>query len=974
MRQAVLRRVAAVSALALLGVALAQGALAQGAQVGSLTGTVKSADGQTVPGVSVTLTSPVLQGQRQVVSDSNGGFVFRGLAPGEYTVSFSISGFATLTTKRAVGLGLTEEVSAVLKVAAMEETLEVRADLPSILGTTVVGASYRADDIDKLATGRTIQNIAALSPGLTTNTPNAGQLSIAGGFAYDNVFLLNGVDINDNLFGSGNNLFIEDAVDQIQVLTSGISAEYGRFSGGVVNAVTKRGGNDFHGSFRTDFTNSAWQDESKFEKEQIALGRGTPHLSKTNRIYQATLGGPILKDRIWFFGAARREQSSTAFTLSNTGIPYNRDVKNPRYEGKLTGSINKNHTLTGSFVENETEQINNPSINATASIDPRTLVARTLPNSLLVANYNGVLTSNLFAEAQYSQKKQGFRNTGGTSTNILDSPFMSQGRTGLPSGRHYNAPYFDSNDPEDRNNRQYTASLSYFLSTSRAGRHDLKIGGENYTSWRTGGNSQSSTGFVFLTDPVMAGTSPLIDSGGRIQPTWVPGVTQVQNWIPVRGAQINLHTMSLYLNDRWQFKRWAISAGARYEKHTADTTQAGVVTPESSSLVPRVGATYDVKGDGVWILQATYGHYAGKSSETQVADNTNVGSPNRVTSQYNGPAGTGLGFAPGFDLSNYSVVSGSFPVKNVFMDAGLATPLTKEWTLQAGRRLGNRGDVKFVYVHRNTGDLLDDFITLDRGRTTVVENGRTFGTFDNSFITNTDLPFRRYQGLTGQVNYRPTERWTFSANYTMQIKNEGNFEGEAANQPGNYSIIGNQPEFYTAERHYPEGRLDQYQKHKFRLFANLDQKIGRFGRANVGLIYRYDSPIARSLTAANVPITAIQRAKDPGYANVPTTQTLFFGERGSYLLERSHLVDVAVNYDLPSVRTARLWVKAEVRNAFNSQPNILADLTITPNNAGPLDANGLATEFVKGVNFGKATVLTHNPRAREILVSAGVRF
>ena len=126
------------------------------------------------------------------------------------------------------------------------------------------------------------------------------------------MFLLNGVDINDNLFGTANNLFIEDALDEVQVLTAGISAEYGRFSGGVINAVTKSGGNKFSGSFRTDLTNPDWQDESRFEKDaSTPAPPGPAPQRQLNIIYQATLGGPILKDRLWFFGADRRENSAT---------------------------------------------------------------------------------------------------------------------------------------------------------------------------------------------------------------------------------------------------------------------------------------------------------------------------------------------------------------------------------------------------------------------------------------------------------------------------------------------------------------------------------------------------------------------------------------------------------------------------------------------------------------------------------------
>ena len=98
------------------------------------------------------------------------------------------------------------------------------------LTSPTVGANYDERQIRPLPTGRTPALIAELAPGLTANTPNAGQVTISGGFAYDNVFLINGVDVNDNLFGTANNLFIEDAIEETQVLTSGISAEYGRFS------------------------------------------------------------------------------------------------------------------------------------------------------------------------------------------------------------------------------------------------------------------------------------------------------------------------------------------------------------------------------------------------------------------------------------------------------------------------------------------------------------------------------------------------------------------------------------------------------------------------------------------------------------------------------------------------------------------------------------------------------------------------
>jgi hypothetical protein len=974
--------VGAIAAVALaLGVA---SAFAQGTQTGVITGEVTSSDGQPLPGVVVTLSSPALLGERTATTDASGAYLFRGLSPGDYKLAYALSGFASLQRSIDVPLGQTVVVPASMSVAAVEETVQVIGESSSILTETQVATNYKYEEVvDKLAMNRNLAAIAELAPGLTDNGPNIGQITIGGAFAYDNVFLLNGVDINDNLFGTANQLFVEDALQEISIMTSGISAEYGRFSGGVINAVTKSGGNDFSGSFRTEVTNPAWQDESRVEKDAIAAGRGKPHVDDTNFLYSATLGGPVVKDRLWFFGAARKEDSSEARALSIFGTGYTFGTANRRYEGKLTGRIAENHNLSANYIKVTNENTNLASINTTLSIDDKTLVDRQTPNSLFVARYDGTLSPQLFVEARYSQKKFGFRNTGGTSTDILDSPFRALGLAGIPQDSHYNAPYFSSLDPEDRNNRQYAAALSYFLSTGNLGRHDLKFGGERYTSTRTGGNSQSASGYVFFADPVMSGGRPVVDPNGFIVPNFQTGVSRIVNFISLPGAQINLNTLSLFLNDRWQLDdHWTFNLGLRMERHSTDATQAGITSIKSSAFVPRLGATFDVKGDGKWIVQATYGHYSGKASETQFADNTNVGTPSNVTYQYRGPAGQGVDFAPGFDLANYVIIGGGFPIRNIFLEDDLNTPITKEWTLQAGTRLGNKGEFKAVYTNRRTTNFLEDFITLDLGKTTVVENGRDFGTFDNVLIHNTnDIPERSYQGLLFLANYRILDNWQAGAHWTVQLKNEGNFEGEAANQPGNYSIIGDRPEFYSAERHFPTGKTDDYQQHKLRLFSTYDLGLGRAGTVTLGGLYRYDSPQVYSLSAANVPISSIQRSRDPGYARPPTTQTLFFGGRGSAEFEASHLVDFSLFYDVPVYRDLRPFIKAELRNAFNKQPLIGFNTTISAKNGAtdPKDDLGLPTDYTKGSLFGTpvnnhTATAPHVPFPQEFRFSIGFRF
>jgi outer membrane receptor protein involved in Fe transport len=960
------------AARALLALAIVAGlagaAFAQGTQTATLSGTVSSQDGLRLPGVVVTVSSPALQGERSIVTDANGTYIARLLPTGPYTVTFSLSGFKTYERRVDLDLGATVDVSPTLVVAGVEETVTVTGVTSTQLETTVVGTNFKYEAVDKLATGRTIQAIASLSPNVTENTPNAGQLTISGGFAYDNVFLLNGVDVNDNLFGTANNLFIEDAIEEVQTLTNGISAEFGRFSGGVINAVTKRGGNDFRGTFRVDFTNPSWTEETPYEKENKITRSDI-----ISKFWSATLGGPIVRNRLWFFVAGRTTESTQSNTFPQTGIKYDQGQGNDRYEVKLTGSITTNHTVTGTYTNNKTEDIDRPAF--AFSIDPRVLNTRQLPNEFWVLDYNGVLSSNVVVEGRYSEKRFGFRNSGGTETGIIDSPFLARGVSGIPANSHYNAPYFDSSDPENRNNRQFAGALSYFLSTNSTGRHDIKFGVEHFTTTRTGGNSQSATGYVFLVDPVVVGGQVQSEANGRIIPNFVPGVSRLQNWLPTRGAQIDIRTLSFYLNDRWALNdNWSFNLGVRYEDVKSEATSVSL-PPQSSAFVPRLGLTWDIRGDGKHRVYATYAHYAGKAAETQFADNSPVGTPSLLLGQYTGPAGSGLGFAPGFDPANYAVIGGNFPLQNVFFGDDIRTPLSKEWTLGYGIRLGTKGDLKAVYTQRSLGNFLDDFITIDNGKTNVTYEGRNFGTFDNVVIQNTDGPERDYKAIQMQGGYRITDRWVAYANWTMQIENDGNFEGEATNQPGNYSIFGDYPEMLGLDRINPVGRINDFQRHKVRAWSSYDLGLGKFGTAAFGLLYRMDTPQTYSLSAAAVPISAAQRSRDPGYARPPTAQTLFFDERGSESYGKTiHVIDLSLNYEVPVYKSLRPWVKLELRNALNNDTPYFYNTSITAVTTGPVDADGLPTTYTKGANFGKATRVEDFFVQRTFLFSVGFRF
>src|ERR687891_2060148 len=274
--------------------------VAQGVQAGTVSGVVQSIDKLPLPGVTVTATLPSLQGERFAVSDENGVYYLRGLLPGTYQLTFDIPGFQPAMREGVqVGVGAVAVVDATMSLAAFTETVTVTAEAPSPMAAPKISQAYTKAEIDALPVGRRPYDVGELSPSVTTNVSNANQLTIAGSFGFDNVFMVNGVDVNDNIQGTPNNLFIEDAVQETSVLAHGISAEYGRFSGGVVNVVTRSGGNFFSGSVREGLSNPSWVGETPLQK--AANQENASVLSKT---HEGTFGGPIVRDRLWFFTAA----------------------------------------------------------------------------------------------------------------------------------------------------------------------------------------------------------------------------------------------------------------------------------------------------------------------------------------------------------------------------------------------------------------------------------------------------------------------------------------------------------------------------------------------------------------------------------------------------------------------------------------------------------------------------------------------
>jgi hypothetical protein len=959
-----IRRTLMVCMALVAGFALATAGFAQSSQTATLTGTVASNDGQPLPGVTITVTSPSLQGERAAVSGVNGDYIFKNLPPGNYTVRFSLEGMQTVERTATLPLGSVTRSDATMEVSAAEETIVVTGEAPSALETTTVGANFTKDVIDNLPITRTPTNIAELSAGLTDNTPVGGQVAINGALAYDNAILINGVNVQDNIFGQTNNLFIDDAIEETQVMTSGISSEFGGFTGGVINTITKSGGNTFSGSFRADFDRAEWRDETPFEKD-----RGIKREGDLNKTYTATLGGPILKDRLWFFLAGREFKRDTARTTNVGGQAFTTTSDNPRYEIKLTGNINSNHSLQVSYINNDRSDKNNVQLNPLelAAVIPN----GEFPNEGTSINYSGVFTNSLFGELRYSEKAFQFKGLGGSSPDIRESPFYSYGITNGLSGL-YHAPYFDATDPEDRDNEEWYAALSWFLSTEATGSHDFKFGFDRFTTTRTGGNSQSSTNYVFNTDFVDVNGVPVLGSDGRFIPKFDPNYSVLWNYIPTRGAKLDITTDSFFVNDRWNLNaNWSFNLGVRYEKVRSEAT-GNINTVDTDTIVPRLGASWDINGDGKYKVDVTYAQYAGRYNPSVFGRNSPVGNPTGIYSYYVGPPGQGIDFAPGFDPSNYVIYAARIPDLNIFFKDGLSSPISEEITASFGLALPKGGYAKFTYVDRKTDNYIDDFITVEGGSSDLIVNGEYFGTLDNIVYDNTDSVFREYQAVQAQAQYRITDAWLLAGNWTYQIKNDGTYEGEGGQSIGT-SPFGNRPEVYPINRSNPDGHLANYQEHKVRLWSNYTLDFGRAGNLGIGVLFRYDSPLTFSYIRASQRPTANMIARNPGYNQLPNFN-LYFGDRGAGEFNDVYTFDLALTYSIPVWKSVEPWIRFDVRNVFNDDTLVTYNTGIIANTAGPLDDYGLPTTYTKGSNFGKGTSNANYSVPREYFIAAGIRF
>jgi len=843
---------------------------------GTITGHVADSQGLALPGVTVNATSPNLQGARTVVTSENGDFVLSLLPSGTYTLSFELSGFQTVNKTATLAPTQTLPLDATMGPAAVSETVNVVGRAADVLTqTSQVATNFKQDLIASLPTNRDINAVLLMAPAVHPSGPS-GAYSIAGSMSFESLFMVNGVTVNENLRGQANNLYIEDAIQETTVASAGVSAEFGRFGGGVVNVITKSGGNSFSGSFRDTLNNDNWRGYtlmpagSSVPNNRTAVvptpvaacgllanepcdeGARYPRDTRTNLVvptYEYTFGGPIMKDHLWFFTAGRLTAQESTRQLFVTNIPYTFTDNQKRYEGKLTYSVNSNHRFQGAYTKILRSQINQNQFNV---MDKSSLYTGKTPQDLTAFNYNGVLSSKLFVEGRVTVRHGITQGAGAPTQDLIGGTMV---RDLINGTRYWVSTFCGVCRDENRDNNDVFLKGNYFLSRKGSGSHNISFGYDTFNDIRVSDNYQSGSSYRVI------GTTTIV-RGESVFPKWdTTGANRTllqYDPIGLSSSGTNFRTHSLFASDnlRWN-NNVTFNLGLRYDKNSGKDAM-GNLTAKDSAWSPRLGVVWDPKGNGDWAVTGSFSKYVSGISNSIADSSSSAGSPSSFQWQYNGPAinpdvnAANLIDTPtalqlifnqcrrdsnGMCTNMGPITASSVPGVGIRINPnGLDSPNVIEYAAGVSRQIGNRAAIRADYVFRNYRDFYSQRTDTTTGRAVDALGTPT----DITIVENTNDLKRRYQGLTLSTTYRVSARTDIGANYTLS-RLWGNFDGENVTSGPITATIFNYPEYKQASWNYPEGDLSADQRHRARIYVNYG--VPKISALSIGILQNLSSGV-----------------------------------------------------------------------------------------------------------------------------------
>jgi hypothetical protein len=598
----------------------------------ALSGVVKDDSGAVLPGATVTITNKETRKIYTAVARDDGSYQVLDLEPGRYSVRVELSGFSPSEVADVnLLLGRPLQIDVALKVGGLQEALVVTSEAPLIdtRGTTIAH-NITAEEFDRMPKARTFQNLAVTSPSVNSGDVESG-IQVNGASGAENAFTIDGVVTNSLVDGRSRQDAVYEYLQEVQVKTGGISAEYGGALGGVISAVTKSGGNQFHGEGHYYFTGAG---TSAAPVKRLVLD---PRDDRTVSYVQdadnkndrhevgGSIGGPILKNKLFFFGsvAPRYVRQSKPYLFSGgseSGV-----IDNKRTDLSLFGKVSYDvsNRLRTSFSVLRTPTTSTGFLPAYDGAGPAVLSASQAsnvssltrgfdqPQTSYAATVDYTLTSSSLISVRSGFFDDNYMDTGipevtsvSYQTSNLDLPFP------IPASQRGGVNF--SNTPRatinkfDHTTRGYV-NADYIQSLNMVGHHNFKAGV----------GLQHTVNDVDLSYP----------GGGYIFVWWDRSFTSNATGISDRGpygyyelndqgtrGKAGADILSLYVQDQWSFNNLTLNLGLRTERETVpsfrtDIRPYGFRFGFGDKLAPRLGVSYDVRGDGKMKLYGNWGRY-----------------------------------------------------------------------------------------------------------------------------------------------------------------------------------------------------------------------------------------------------------------------------------------------------------------------------------------------------------------------------
>ena len=811
------RRWVIAGAAALLSLAAVTGTSAQSVSSGTIEGTVKDESNAVLPGVTVTVTSPQLQvGQLVQVTDAAGSYKFVDLSAGTYRLKAELTGFsAAIREDLRLTVGFNARIDLTLKLGAMEESVTVSGQSPVVdVSTTTASVAFTKEVLDSIPRGRDLQNVFAMAPGVTQAVADVGGSTMAQrqnlssyGVLSQPKLQVEGMNITMGADQNTAIYFNDSTLEEVQIRTSGNDAEVS-VPGISMVAIMKSGGNTFHGTYQVS------TESPKFQADNLndALrAQGLTATSPLKNFYDlsADLGGRIIRDKVWFYGAYGRQAKNEGLLgfasgpgpdgkyLTADDPLANVETSLSQISAKLSYQLTKNNRLVyawqrgtkaqpqnnaGRFTPLEaTRDYQNPTaiqkIELQSMVNPRVLVNA-------VAGYSGYVTDY----------------DAGRSYARADAPPRQDLATTLNTG---SAPLHQN---KTRDRFQTDDSISFFPERSFAGKHELKTGVSIYLDKSSDGYSNNlACNCILYTDTI--GGVPNTPSQIRIYNT------------PVVPADHD-NTFALYLKDSWRpTTKITVNLGVRFERQHSflpaqdypgardwPTVFPGGSYPQIevqklTRAVPRTGIAWDLGGIGV--VKGTFGLYNYMLGDTY-ADAFNRNATANAVFTWHDLNGDKL-YQPG--EVNLNLNGADFrsitAASNQILNPNLQSPNNWETTASWERELAANMGIRVMYVYKLvTGSIVNSTNNLvsintlrpfdawsipitrrdpgpdgvlgnadDAGRVTLYDYTAAYrgAAFVNAQTVNATNP-DHYNSIEGTLTKRFSSRWTGQVSY-FAVKN-----------------------------------------------------------------------------------------------------------------------------------------------------------------------------------------------------------